>query len=93
LRAQSPCPQNGNAAWPQNSTIRFYIDFNLPETAQEQIRRAMAKWNTANQTNGSGVTFVEELNPGMTATTRLTFEVKSYYLTRRHTGLGGSEDA
>ena len=73
LRAQSPCPQNGNAAWPQNSTIRFYIDFNLPEISQEQIRRAMAKWNTANQTNGSGVTFVEEPNPGI-STTSLTFE-------------------
>lgn len=74
LRAQSPCPPNGNAAWPQNSTIRFYIDFNLPDGAEAQIRRAMAKWNAANQTNGSGVTFVEEPNPGMTATTSLTFE-------------------
>jgi len=32
----------------------------------------MAKWNTANQSNGSGVKFEEELNPGM-STTSLNF--------------------
>ena len=75
LRAQSQCPQNGRAAWPQGSTIRFYIDFNLPDIAEDQIRNAMAKWNAANQINGSGISFIEEPNPGMDATTALTFEV------------------
>lgn len=67
------CPPNGRVAWPAGSTIRYYIDFHLPGTAQSQIRSAMDKWTTANVTNGSGVTFVEEPNPGI-STTSLTFE-------------------
>lgn len=67
------CPPSGRIAWPAGSTIRYYIDFHLPDTAQSQIRSAMDEWTTANVTNGSRVTFVEEPNPGM-STTSLTFE-------------------
>jgi len=38
-----------------------------------QIRNGIEKWGLANQSNGSGVRFEEELNPGM-STTSMTFE-------------------
>lgn len=36
----------------------------MPQAEQDAIRRAIVKWNTANQSNGSGVTFTETPTPG-----------------------------
>jgi hypothetical protein len=36
----------------------------MSDAQQQQIRRAIEKWNAENQTNGSGVTFTEVINPG-----------------------------
>lgn len=62
LNAQ--CPPTDHTGWPRGSTITSHLDPNMPDAEQAQTRSAMTKWNNANQTNGSGVSFREVLNPG-----------------------------
>ena len=74
VNAQQECPPNNRPAWPKDSTITYHIGPGLGEEAASQIRSAMAKWDLDNQTNGSGVRFVERLNP-MQIPAALNFEV------------------
>src|SRR6266404_5840008 len=60
LNAQ--CPVGDGNAWRQGREVTFYIDPNMSPAEQDGIRSAIAKWNAANQTNGSGVRFSEVLN-------------------------------
>lgn len=53
------CPPNNRSAWPRDSTVYFRIDPNLTPQQQDAALRAISRWNTENQLNGSGVTFVE----------------------------------
>lgn len=57
--AQNPCPpgQYGRASWPANTTV-YFDDTNLSSTQQSAISTSISSWNSANQSNGSGVSFV-----------------------------------
>jgi len=71
LNAQ--CPVADRSSWRQGRDVTFHIDPNMSEAEQQQIRRAIDKWNAANQANGSGVNFVERFNP-MQIPAALNFE-------------------
>ena len=58
------CPPVDRNSWPQGSTVQVTIDPNMPQAEQDAIRRAMGKWNTANQSNGSRITFTETPTAG-----------------------------
>jgi hypothetical protein len=61
------------AAWPRASTV--YIDFgNLNTEQRRQVQAAIDSWNTANQRNGSYVTFSTQPPPFATSF-RLTFQI------------------
>lgn len=53
------CPPANRSAWPKNSTVYFRIDPNLTPAQQDAALRAISRWNTENESNGSGVVFVE----------------------------------
>jgi hypothetical protein len=44
-------------AWPKGTTVYYSIDPNLDATQKSQYAAAFAAWTTANQSNGSGVSF------------------------------------
>jgi hypothetical protein len=58
----SGCPTtggaNGNPGWAPNSTIRYSFNSNMTADQQQQVINGLIAWNTANQTNGSGVQFL-----------------------------------
>jgi hypothetical protein len=62
LNAQ--CPVGDRNSWRQGREVTFHIDADMSEAEQTGIRAAIAKWNAANQVNGSGVRFTEVINPG-----------------------------
>jgi|GEM_PF-4800272 len=60
-QAQTPlsgCPPQDNTyrGWAKGSTV-YYDYSSMPENIRGSIQSAIDKWNTANGTNGSGVTF------------------------------------
>jgi hypothetical protein len=58
VSAQTGCAPLDSAVhgWPQGSTV-YYNTSTLPEPARTQAVSAFNKWNTANEGNGSGVSF------------------------------------
>ena len=71
LNAQ--CPVADRNSWRQGREVTFHIDPSMSDAEQQGIRNAIAKWNQANQSNGSGVTFREVINP-MQIPAALNFE-------------------
>lgn len=58
----TPCVPNRSTqtdGWPRNGDPVTYNVNNLPSNVRGAAREAFARWTTANQTNGSGVRFVE----------------------------------
>src|SRR5438105_2117422 len=51
-----PTPQYFGQQWPQNSTV-YYDTAGLDNAQKAAAEQALKDWNTANQTNGSGVVF------------------------------------
>lgn len=64
------CPPVDRNSW-DRGTVQVTIDPNMPQAEQDAIRSAIAKWNTANQSNGSGVVFTETPTAGAST---LTFQ-------------------
>jgi hypothetical protein len=58
--ADAQCPAITNHGWPQNSTVRYFMDNTLNAEQMRQIRLAAAEWTRANSLNNSRVSFVED---------------------------------
>lgn len=83
--ADATCPPRSILqGWPRGTNpVTVRIDPNMPAEQQQGIRNALAKWNSENLANGSGVQFRED----STATTpMLTFQNGN--LTRTDTNTG-----
>lgn len=74
IYTQTGCPPTHTERWPQGKTV--YYSFNGTDQEQtRQILNAISAWNTANQSNGSGVVF--RLGPAPAGTTNpstITFQ-------------------
>ena len=56
--AQTNCPTTINNQWPKNKAIFVQINPNITnQTQRDAIMAAIAKWNAANESNGSNVRF------------------------------------
>src|SRR5438552_3506967 len=51
-----PTPKYLKNQWPQNSTV-YYDTAGLDDAQKSAADQALKDWNTANQTNGSGIVF------------------------------------
>jgi hypothetical protein len=83
--AYATCPARSILqGWPRGTNpVTVRIDPNMPSEQQQGIRNALAKWNSENQANGSGVQFRED----PTATTpMLTFQNGNLTRTDPNTG-------
>ena len=54
----SGCPTTSNDGWPKGLTVYYSLNSNLTPAERTQIPNALSAWNTANQSNGSGIQFL-----------------------------------
>jgi hypothetical protein len=53
----SSTPPVNKPGWPKNQAVKAYIDPAIQGDARTAVVQAFQNWNTANQSNGSGVTY------------------------------------
>lgn len=71
----SSCPPTKTPRWAQGTTVYYDYGNITGQDIKQQIDSAAEKWTTANNTNGSGVTFVQGSPPqGCTNCATLTFQ-------------------
>ena len=70
---QTNCPQTIGQKWPSGKTV-YYSFTGLDSTQQPAVIQGISDWNTANQSNGSNVRFVQGPPPaGTTNPSTITF--------------------
>ena len=62
-----PPPLTKMDTWPQNATVRFWIDPNFLEVQKQAIRQTFGDWNVANTPTGNWSSTTVALNPAVGA--------------------------